>query len=144
MKSVKNPIKVNFANRTIVISKSFAVKASVVTSKEYRDLTDVQASYPEYQIVVREIKRNPNKETYPNLTYAYMEHYIATHAHADERMAEYKETRLRAQCHAMRYGFVKKWFLAAYPQIDDYTPQQFLEEQTVVRANAGAELPLVA
>jgi hypothetical protein len=73
-----------------------------------------------------------------------MEHYIATHAHADERMAEYKETRLRAECHAMRYGFVKKWFLAAYPQIDDYTPQQFIEEQTIVRNTASVELPLAA
>jgi len=144
MKSVKNPIKINFLNRTIVISKSFAVKASVVTSKEYRDLTDVQASYPEYKIEVRQIKKNPNKETYPNLTYAYMEYYISTHPHAEERMAEYKETRLRAECHAMRYGFVKKWFLAAYPQIDDYTPQQFIEEQTAIRTGTISELPLVA
>ena len=64
MKSVKNPIKVNFANGTIVISKSFSVKASVVGTKEYLALTDVQNSYPDYQIEVREIKKNSNKETY--------------------------------------------------------------------------------
>jgi hypothetical protein len=140
MKSVKNPIKVNFANATIVISKSFSVKASITTSKEYRDLTDVQASYPNYKIVVREIKRNSSKETYPHLTYAYMEHYIATHPNAELRMAEYRECRLRAECHAMRYGHVKSWFLSAYPQIDDFTPQQYFEEQNTIKTG----LPLVA
>ena len=43
-------------------------------------------------------------------------------------MAEYKEIRLRAACHSMKYGHIKKWFLATYPQIDDFTPEQFLEE----------------
>lgn len=142
MKSVKNPIKINFANGTIVISKSFSVKASITTTKEYRDLAEVQASFPNYKIVVRAIKKNSSKETYPHLTYAYMEHYIATHPHAKERMAEYQECRLRAECHAMRYGHVKSWFLSAYPQIDDFTPQQFFEEQNTIKANA--ELPLAS
>lgn len=142
MKSVKNPIKINFSKRKIVISKSFSVKASVVGTKEYLSLTDVQTSYPDYQIEVREIKKNSNKETYPHLTYAYMERYISTHAHAKERMAEYEECRLRAECHKMKYGHVKSWFLSAYPQIDDFTPQQFFEEQNTIKANA--ELPLVA
>lgn len=140
MKSVKNPVKVNFANHTIVISKSFAVKAAIVSSKEYMYLTDVQVSYPDYKIIVREIKKNSKKETYPNLTYAYMEYYISTHSHAEERMAEYKEKRLRADCHSMRYGYIKKWFLEAYPQIDDFTPKQFLEHQAIIKQKA--ELPL--
>lgn len=129
MKTVKSPIKINFANQTIVISKSYAAKAAHINSPEYKSLTDVQSSYPSYKIVVREIKKNPSKNTYPNLTYSYMEHYISTHPHAAERMAEYNECRLRAECHSMRYGHIKSWFLNAYPEIDDFTPQMFLEEQ---------------
>jgi hypothetical protein len=127
MKTIKNPIKMNFSEQTIVISRKFAVKASIPGSKEYLQLTGVQESYPEYKIVIREIAKNSRKETYPNLTYAYMEYYISTHPFAKERMAEYKEKRLCSECHSMRYGYVKKWFLAAYPDINDFTPAEYKE-----------------
>ena len=45
MKAVKYPIKVDFENEQILISKSFSKKASVSSSKEYKALTKVQASY---------------------------------------------------------------------------------------------------
>ena len=127
MKEAKNPIKVNFANHTIVISRLFAVRAAIPTSTEYVKLTDIQTSYPDYKIEVKTIKKS-DKENYKGLTYAYMEYYISTHENPQERMAEYKEIRLRAACHSMKYGHIKKWFLATYPQIDDFTPEQFLEE----------------
>ncbi len=128
MKEARNPIKVNFANHTIVISRLFAIRAANPTSAEYAKLTDVQTSYPDYKIEVRKIKKS-DKENYKGLTYAYMEYYIATHENAQERMAEYNEIRLRAACHSMTYGYIKKWFLSAYPKIDDFTPEDFEKEQ---------------
>lgn len=124
MKQAKNPIKVDFANHTIVVSRPFATRAASPQSTEYMQLTNVQKSYPDYQIVVRSIKQ-PSNEHYKGLTYSYMEYYISTHENAEKRMQEYNEIRLRAQCHSASYGNTKKWFLKVYPQIDDFTPEEY-------------------
>ena len=49
-----------------------------------------------------------------------MENYIATHANAARIMEEYKELRLQAECHSIRYANVKKWFLAMYPEVAQF------------------------
>ena len=128
MKEAKRPIKVNYAERTIIVSRPFAIRAANPKSSEYHQLTDVQTAYPEYDIVIRTIKQ-PQIDRHKGLTYSYMEYYITTHENAEARMAEYNEIRLRADCHDMKYGNIKKWFLSAYPKIDDFTPQDFKREQ---------------
>ena len=42
MKQAKNPVKVNFDARKIMVSRSFAVRAANPNSKEYCILTDIQ------------------------------------------------------------------------------------------------------
>ena len=84
-------------------------------------LSDVKSTYGEYSIIQREIRKNPQKESYRGLTYAYMEHYILTHDKSGEIMKIYEELRLRALCHSIRYAHIKKWFLEIYPEIDDFS-----------------------
>ena len=50
------------------------------------------------------------------------------HPKAEERKKELDEMILRARCHLEKYGNVKKWFLAAYPDISDFTPEDFKKE----------------
>jgi hypothetical protein len=127
MKQAKTPIKVNFESHAIIVSRPFAIRAANPHSPEYQQLTNVQTHYPDYEIVVRTIKQ-PSSEHYKGLTYAYMEYYISTHKEAAARMTEYEEIRLRAQCHSGSYGCVKKWFLQVYPQIDDFTPEDYKKQ----------------
>ena len=144
MREAKNPIKVKHENQSIVISRSYSVRAAIPHTKEYKLLAEIKTIYPEYTIAIREIKKTP-KESYKGLTYSYMEHYIATHQNADARMAEYNEMRLRADCHDMKYGNIKSWFLSAYPQIDDFTPKQYLEESKATAPSAtNFEVPMKA
>ena len=124
MKEAKNPIKVKHENKNIVISRPYSIRAAIPNTKEYKLLAEIKSVYSDYTIVIREIKKTP-KESYKGLTYPYMEYYITTHENAEARMAEYNEIRLRAECHDMKYGNIKKWFLSAYPKIDDFTPQDF-------------------
>ncbi|MBE6696569.1 MAG: hypothetical protein E7587_08985 [Ruminococcaceae bacterium] len=124
MKEAKNPIKVKHENKNIVISRPYSIRAAIPNTKEYKLLSEIKSVYSDYTIVIREIKKTP-KESYKGLTYSYMEYYITTHENAEARMAEYNEIRLRAECHDMKYGNIKKWFLSAYPKIDDFTPQDF-------------------
>ena len=120
---MKGTIRVDHINKNIMISKAFAKASMLIDSEEYKALLNVRNSYSEYSIIQREIRKNPQKESYRGLTYAYMEHYILTHDKSGEVMKMYQEMRLRALCHSIRYAHIKKWFLEIYPEIDDFTPQ---------------------
>lgn len=118
---MKGTIRVDHINKNIIISKAFAKASMSINSEEYKALLKVRNSYAEYSIIQREIKRNPQKESYRGLTYDYMEKYILTHDKSGEIMKMYQEMRLRASCHSIRYAHIKKWFLEIYPEIDDFS-----------------------
>ena len=117
---MKNTLKINHENRTLVMDRTFAKAASFVGSNEYNLLQDARRDYPSYQVTLRSIKKKEDKESYRGLTYQYMENYIATHANAASIMEEYKELRLQAKCHSIRYANIKKWFLAMYPEVAQF------------------------
>lgn len=117
---MKNTLKINHENRTLVMDRTFAKAASFVGSNEYNLLQDARRDYPTYQVTLRSIKKKEDKESYRGLTYQYMENYIACHANAIKIMEEYKELRLQAECHSIRYPNIKKWFLAKYPEIAQF------------------------
>jgi hypothetical protein len=83
-----------------------------------------------------------------------MYEYVSKHPKAEERKKELDEMILRARCHLEKYGNVKKWFLAAYPDISDFTPADFKEIQTAkadslfevveVARGVNTELPLAS
>ena len=117
-----NALFIDFENARIIMTRQFAQKCRNTLSTEYAHLQEVRRDYPTFAVVTREIKTNPNKESYKGLTYQYMEDYIATHETGEALKAvldEYNELRLITQCHskAFRYPVVKKWFLAKYPEI---------------------------
>ena len=117
---MKNTLKINHENRTLVMDKTFAKAASFVGSNEYNLLQEARRDYPSYQVILRSIKKKEDKESYRGLTYKYMEDYIRTHANAAANMAEYHQQRLLAECHSIRYANIKKWFLGLYPEIAQF------------------------
>lgn len=129
---MKGTIRVDHINRNILISKAFAKASMQINSEEYKTLLDVKTAYADYSIVQREIKKNPQKESYRGLTYEYMERYIELHDGRNSKvMNEYQEKRLIAQCHSIRYAHIKKWFLETYPEIEDFSTR-------AVRANENS------
>ena len=117
---MKNYAKINHADRTIVMDRTFAKNAAIVGSREYEQLQACRKDYPEYTVVHRTIKRNAAKECYRGLTYGYMEEYIASHDDAEERRSKYDELRLLAECHSIRYPRIKSWFLNTYPEVAEF------------------------
>ena len=124
---MKGTLYLEHFEKNIYISNPFARAAMSTKSEEYKMLIKVMETHPDYTIVRREIKKNPHKESYRGLTYAYMDGYIATHDPTGEIWKEYTELRHRAACHSIRYAHIKNWFLRVYPEIDDFTTQK--EEQ---------------
>ncbi len=128
MKIVKTPIRIDRDNEIILVSKPFLNKANVFGTKEYRTLEEVRAAYPNYEVSARSINSTGNNQPHQRVSYAYMEKYIQCHENAEKRMAEYREMRLRAECQMATFMDVKKWFVACYPEIDDFTPEDFKNE----------------
>ena len=122
---MKNTLKIDFAKEQIIMDRTFAQKVTDTSSAEYRHLQEVRRDYPDYKVVLRKIKKNPNKETYKGLTYDYMKDYILTHEDEENAMivlAEFSEMRQISRCHsqAKRYPVIKNWFLEKYPEIKNF------------------------
>ncbi len=124
---MKNTLKVNHIDRTIVMDRTFAKLAENTRSEEYAHLQQVRKDYPDYTVVLRQIKKNANKETYAGLTYDYMRDYIILHSATNEEelaaVAEFEELLFISRCHSKgkRYPAIKAWFLAKYSEAKDFS-----------------------
>lgn len=119
---MKGTIRVDHISKNILISRAFSTASMHINSEEHKTLTKIKSVYSDYLVILREIKKNPQKESYRGLTYEYMERYIELHDGRNSKaMNEYKELRLIAECHSIRYAHIKKWFLKNYPEIEDFS-----------------------
>ncbi len=113
-----NAVKVNHSNNTITVTKAFMKKAENFGSAEYKKMMEIKsdAILSSYRIVVRSIKKNPEKESYRNLTYKNMEIYISTLNLRTIYMAEYELARKRSVIQKSPYKYMVKWFIETFPQ----------------------------
>ena len=126
---MKNYLKVDDRNKLLIMDRAFDKNRRIVGSYEYDLLQRAKADNPLYSVVLRHIKVNPEKRVYKHLTYEYMREYILRHPNSEARMKEFDEIMLRAKCHAITYPKVKNWFLTAYPEIDDFSPEEYHDEK---------------
>ena len=80
-------LKINFEERTIVMTRKFAKNADDPHTREFRLLQEVMETYPTFRVVNHTIKKNPNKECYRGLTYDYMRTFIRTYE-SEENVGE--------------------------------------------------------
>ena len=140
---MKNTLRLNHAERTIVMDKTFAKFAANTMSAEYAHLQQVRQDYPLYTVVQRHIRKNTKQEHYHGLTYTYMEYYIASHGSKEDRRI-YDEMKLISQCHSkgFRYPVIKSWFLERFPEIKTFGVP--VEEEAETSMEAPAEAPMLA
>ena len=113
-----NPIKFDHSKKEYIINRTFAKKAYIYGTEEYNLLQKARQDFPNYSIATRAgIKKNPQKEAFKGLDYAFMEQYFAYKNASDEIWKKYKYMRLMAGCHSRRFPIVKKWFLELYPEV---------------------------
>ena len=138
---MKNYVRIDCANRQIVMDRTFARLSQIVGSDEYNRLQTARRDYEGFNVVTRTIRRNDKKECYRGLTYDYMERYILLHDKADERKKEFDELRLIAECHSKRYPVIKQWFLQQYPEIAKFGMPDLPESPAAEQAPANAASP---
>ena len=116
-------IKVNYAERKIILSSAFAKKCFTPGSVEYTQLQAVRADYPAFALVTRKFKTNTAQEHYRGLTYDFMREYIGSHEKdAKVVLAELEEMIGVSKAHSLhkRYPTIKAWFLERYPAIAEF------------------------
>ena len=120
-------INISSRTRSLVLTKSFAAKAAVFGTDEYKMLQEARRDYPGYKVTVGKAKNKEQKNIYAGLDYAYMEKYIA--AHDDEEktiMAEYLDLRglsdeaKELQAVSASFLEIRSWFLKKYPAIEEF------------------------
>lgn len=134
---MKNYVRIDEANRQIIMDRTFSRLSKIVGSEEYNLLQRARQDYEGFHVVTRTIRRNDKKECYRGLTYDYMERYILLHDKADERKKEFDELRLIAECHSKRYPVIKQWFLQQYPEIAQFGMPDLSETLAVEQTPAS-------
>ena len=113
-------ISINAKNRTIELSNTFAKAASIFGSDEYNQLQEARRDYPRYRVVTLK-QKGSGKAEFANLSFDFMDKYIADHDENGERTKEYRALRgLDANGVAEDYQTIKDWFLNTFPEFEAF------------------------
>ena len=120
-------ITISARTHALVLIKSFAAKAAVFGSDEYRMLQEARHDYPGYKVTVGKSKNKEAKNIYAGLDYDYMEKYIAAHDNNEQSiMAEYLDLRGKSdeakelQAGSASFLEIRSWFLKTFPAIEAF------------------------
>lgn len=120
--NAKSKLTVKYAKGVIEMNTTFAKMMQNPLSEEYALLQRTRQDFPTFAIRRRQIKSNPQKDTYKGLTYDWMRNHIATHETeevVEQKLKDFDEMVYISKCHrgSLRYPTIKKWFLKEYPNV---------------------------
>ena len=120
-------ITISARTNALVLTKSFAAKAAIFGSDEYKMLQEARRDYPRYKVMVGKSKNKEQKNVYAGLDYTYMEKYIAAHDDDEKSiMAEYMMLRGQSdeakelQAGSASFLEIRSWFLKTFPAIEAF------------------------
>ena len=124
--------------KAIEMNKTEAKAAGRLNSEAYKELAELRAAFPDFQIVVKSCKRKDNMK---GLTFSYMEKYISAHDDEDGTiMSEFKMLRGLDEdgneseiADAVSYGELKMWFLSKYPEAERFDVSEILAKAKATR-----------
>ena len=131
----------NFVNKTIVGTKSAINRANMGKNPEYTTLCEMLSAHPDFTVVEKQIKHNPNKKKYNGLTLPRMKEYIKTQPNSKARLIEFEAIQKVAEAKGAKYPLTKKWFLATFPEFkENEVSDAEISAETEALAKAAATL----
>jgi CRISPR/Cas system CSM-associated protein Csm4 (group 5 of RAMP superfamily) len=136
----------NIFSRKIEMTKAEAKAAGKIDSDKFNELRDYMEAYPGYEI---QIKAAPKRKVeLKGLDYKYMRNYIqkSKRDDKDDIMATFNTLtaqdkkdgkELSEHLDAASYMDVKKWFLATFPEIQQYRHEQKKKVQNIRYGSAA-------
>jgi len=106
--------KVDFINRTIIVTKDFHRRASVETSEEGRKFKKLVKELPDFTVSFANPRRR--KSASDRLTYDKMIEYICLQKDSESALRDFNTIRHPKEGRLSPYTHVKAWFLARFPE----------------------------
>lgn len=133
---------IDFASKTITLTKAYAKKVNTPGTKEFRELAALHKNYPDFDIVMRTATVNEDKEKHNGLTFDRMEFIIKNYAKSEDALAEFKEVKKFYKGVNGYYGKVKAWFLDKYPnyQSMDFSANEDSQEPVEQASDTEAKV----
>ena len=103
---------------TAQVTKAFEKQARIFGTEEYKVWKAYREDFPAAKMVTKTIKKNPNKKSYKNLTYANMELFITEQN--SELLVELRKQIKLSKVQSNPYRAVLAWFLSEFPKYDEY------------------------
>ena len=137
MKNVEKMMKKSapkFVDDTHVqVTKEFAKNARIFGTPEYKLWKAIKADCPAAEMVLKSIKKNPNKKNdTKNMTYERMAIYIREQDNAATLMVEFKKQISLSKVQTNPYRCVLAWFIQKFENYDSY--KQFFAEEAKKKA----------
>ena len=136
---MKNLFAIDFANNTIVASKTTLKKASIPNSAEYKALMKLMKQNPTFTVAEKEIKKAEGKNTYEGLNKAFIEKYISIQSNAADLKAQYEQAAKMG-----KFPLVRKWFLNTFKNFDMETAKAEIEQAIFAEIASATEKKVLA
>lgn len=112
--------KMDFATRTLTISKDFAAMAlNHPNSEEYIIMEQCRSLCPDLRIAYRTRKPSRSANAYKGMTYKKMEDYIKLYENANEILSAFRLVKAASKIQRNKYKFVYDWFLKQFPNYEE-------------------------
>lgn len=131
---MKNEIR--YVNDTTAqVTKAFEKKAAIFGTEEFKLWREYKKEFPNATMTTKTIKKNPDKKSYKNLTYANMELFIE--AYDAKLVVELKKQIKLSKVQSNPYRAVLAWFLKEFPKYDEY--KEFFADKDKAESAETAE-----
>ena len=124
----------------LIITESFAKRASVLHSAEYEIIREFRATHPGRPINLAEKKTSNNRPL--KLSFKQMGEFIAKCRDAEARTARFEQVKALSKVQPSPYAYVKTWFLdnyANYSEQPEFDADNFVIVKTKSEMEAEAK-----
>lgn len=133
---MKKNIIITIDDTTAQVTKAFEKQARIFGTDEYKLWKAYREDFPGAKMVTKSIKKNPNKKSYKNLTYANMELFISE-TNSGLLVELEKQIKL-SKVQSNPYRAVLAWFLSTFPKYNEYKDFWAKVENTDATDNPAA------
>ena len=122
----------------VQVTKAFQKRANIYGTPEYKLWRELLKEHPEVKMTTKSIKRNPDKKTNRNATYANMREYISIQPNAEQLERDMDKVLIESKMQPCPYRYVLAWFVSVYPNYRDSSIFQMQKEpqDKVITLNA--------
>ena len=124
----------------LIITESFAKRASVLHSAEYEIIREFRATHPDRPIKLADKKTSNNRPL--KLSFKQMGAFIAKCRDAEARTARFEQIKALSKVQPSPYAYVKTWFLdnyANYSEQPEFDADNFVIVKTKSEMEAEAK-----